>query len=217
MERSIQKATRKPRTKGAIMLAAALLVVPLFAGSALARDHDDRHDRRQRIEHRNDRHDRGRARPDVRSDRRDHRGHHDVRHRDHDRHRHQGYRGHAPSRHHDHHKHRDRDRDRGHLSIRIGTSSHSHVCEYGHYATRTHTVLVSPERHERVWVEPVYATRYDSCGTPYRVLIREGHWKTLHIPAQYETRTERYWVAGACDHGCSHSSTHISGGIKIRF
>ena len=204
MERRTPNPGRKPRRRGALVLAAALLVTPLLAGQALARDRDDRHDRRARIEHRDDRHDRGRAHRDDRHDRRDHRDHARDWPRGHDYDRHRGH-------------HRDHDRDRGHVSIRIGTSSHSHVCEFGHYETRTHTVLIAPARYERVWVEPVYATRYDSCGTPYRVLIREGYWDTVHIPAQYETRTERYWVAGACDHGCSHRSTHISGGIKIRF
>ena len=43
-------------------------------------------------------------------------------------------------------------------------------------------------RHRSVWVDPVYKTLYQPCGTPYRVLVRNGYWKKIWQPGYYETR-----------------------------
>lgn len=104
----------------------------------------------------------------------------------------------------DHDRH---DRDRYHhdrddsLRVRVSWGTPSVVTRTGrwvpgHYVTRTETVLVRPERCERVWVEPLYDTRYDDCGRPYRVLVRDGYWREVTVPARYETRHVEVWVPG---------------------
>jgi hypothetical protein len=70
----------------------------------------------------------------------------------------------------------------------------------GSYATEYRRVWI-PGRTERVWVEPVYGVRVGACGT--RVLIRAGHWKTVHHPGHYETRAVRvhrpgHWAERGC-------------------
>ncbi|MEM9883591.1 MAG: hypothetical protein AAF800_11805 [Planctomycetota bacterium] len=35
--------------------------------------------------------------------------------------------------------------------------------------------------HRRVWVPPVYRTRYDSCGKPLRVCVRRGYYRTVFV------------------------------------
>jgi len=63
----------------------------------------------------------------------------------------------------------------------------------GHYATRVERVVVVPERHERVWVEPVYETRYSAYG-PTRVVVSAGYYRDVCVPARYEDRNVSYWV-----------------------
>ena len=97
---------------------------------------------------------------------------------------------HKNSRHHSKSRHRDKDRDGFSFSIRIG----DHGRRGGH---RGHIPRAGPRwrqpntrclhgRHERVWVPPVHETRYRSCGTGYKVLIRSGFFKLV-------------WRSGDCD------------------
>ena len=59
---------------------------------------------------------------------------------------------------------------------------------------------------ERVWVEPVYGFRavFGHCGT-VRVVLRQGHWRTVQHPGHYEFRDVQvyqpgHWAPrGSCD------------------
>jgi hypothetical protein len=64
----------------------------------------------------------------------------------------------------------------------------------GYYEMRTETVLVTPERIERQWIEPVFVIKYDQTGKPYRIKISEGYYREIVIPARYETRIVQVWV-----------------------
>jgi hypothetical protein len=63
----------------------------------------------------------------------------------------------------------------------------------GHYETVEHRVWVA-ETRSRVWCEPVWATRYDSCGRAYRVIVRSGRYDWVTVPGHYEVKTSRVWV-----------------------
>lgn len=65
----------------------------------------------------------------------------------------------------------------------------------GHYDTVERRVWV-PGHEDRVWVEPVYETRYDAYGRSCEVLVRAGYWKTVRSPGHYETRRDEVWVPG---------------------
>lgn len=62
----------------------------------------------------------------------------------------------------------------------------------GRWETVVERVWV-PGACERVWVEPVYATRYDPCGRAYQVCVRAGYWNTIQHPGHYEERSHRVW------------------------
>ena len=70
----------------------------------------------------------------------------------------------------------------------------------GRYERLPSRVLV-PGRLERIWVPPVFETRYRPCGTAYRVLVTAGFWKELRHPSRYETRYTRRWVPGRYTYG----------------
>ncbi len=53
-----------------------------------------------------------------------------------------------------------------------------------------------PERHERIWRDAVYETRYDSCGRAYTVCVQSAGWGSLTYPGYWDNRTARVWVAG---------------------
>jgi len=65
----------------------------------------------------------------------------------------------------------------------------------GYYETKTEIVLVEPERVEKQYVPPVYETKYEN-GKPVVVMIVEGYYRDVVIPAKYETREVRIWVPG---------------------
>ena len=65
----------------------------------------------------------------------------------------------------------------------------------GHYQTVARRVWI-PETYQKVYIEPVYETRYDECGRPITVLVREGYWTSKCIPGYYETRHDKVWVPG---------------------
>ncbi|HLX63354.1 MAG TPA: hypothetical protein VKX17_18940 [Planctomycetota bacterium] len=57
-------------------------------------------------------------------------------------------------------------------------------------------VVVCPERTERIWVEPVYQTTYDSCGKPVVTCVHEGFFRDVCYRARYEDRYVRVWHSG---------------------
>ncbi len=61
------------------------------------------------------------------------------------------------------------------------------------YRTVARRVWV-PGTVERIWIDPVYETRYDACGRPVRILICEGTWKDIERPGHYEIRYVRVWT-----------------------
>lgn len=65
----------------------------------------------------------------------------------------------------------------------------------GFYETRTEQVLVSPERHEKVWVEPVYRTEKHRDHV-HQELVAAGYFKDVCIPAQYQTVQRQVFVPG---------------------
>ncbi len=61
--------------------------------------------------------------------------------------------------------------------------------------TRHEQILVSPERHERQWVQPRWEVSYNRIGDRVNVL-RPGYWTEVCIPARYETRCVQTVVPG---------------------
>jgi hypothetical protein len=65
----------------------------------------------------------------------------------------------------------------------------------GHYETAEQRVWVAGgERRE--WIPPRYETRYDECGRPYSVLVRQGAWKVERANGHFEVRPVTVWVEG---------------------
>jgi hypothetical protein len=64
------------------------------------------------------------------------------------------------------------------------------------YEKREEQVLVSPERHDRVWIADEFETHLDHYGRAHRVLVRPGYWKEVCIPAKYETRCTNVLIPG---------------------
>lgn len=64
-----------------------------------------------------------------------------------------------------------------------------------------------PGCSRRVWVPPVYETRYDGCGRPYVVEVACGHRETIHEPGYYELRRPHGHGHGH-GHGRGHGSWH---------
>lgn len=89
-------------------------------------------------------------------------------------------------------------RDRGSYGrardVRWTSRSYRHWVP-GHYESVPYKTFV-PARIERVWIPAVHETRYRSCGTPYQVLVRPGHFEEIRRPAHYETHYRRQWVPG---------------------
>lgn len=79
----------------------------------------------------------------------------------------------------------------------------------GHFQRVTYQVFVQA-RSEKVWVPPAYVTRYDFCGRPYQVLVREGHFRTIRRPAHYETRTGKKWIPGNDVTACGPASHRVA-------
>jgi len=96
--------------------------------------------------------------------------------------------------------------DHGRLAVGYGKGYGSYrrcapVRAAGHYETIERRVWVPGER-EKVWIDPVYETRYDHCGRPYSVMVCPGRWTVRVHPAHYETRCERVWVPAAYGPHC---------------
>lgn len=65
----------------------------------------------------------------------------------------------------------------------------------GHYRTVRERVWV-PGCVQRVWVEPRYGWRRDSCGRFFRGCLSEGRYERVEQPGRYEYRDTRIWVNG---------------------
>lgn len=55
---------------------------------------------------------------------------------------------------------------------------------------------------ERVWVQAVYETRYDSCGRAYTVCVQPARWESVCVPGRYEWRERRVWVSSGWRRHC---------------
>jgi hypothetical protein len=66
----------------------------------------------------------------------------------------------------------------------------------GRWETRTERVWV-PGASRKVWVPPIYRTRYDHCGHAYQVQVRPGYWDTIQEQGCWEHRDTRVWVPHA--------------------
>jgi len=102
----------------------------------------------------------------------------------------------------------------GHLGIRLGFGGLSPIANRGpsryvtsryrtparvwiegYYRTDYRKVLVQA-RQEKRWVPARYETRYDECGEAYSVLVQDGYWSLVTIPARYENRPVKSWIPG---------------------
>ncbi len=73
------------------------------------------------------------------------------------------------------------------------TYGHRGYGAFQRYRTVVRRVWI-PGTVERVWIEPVYETRYDACGRPIRILVCEGTWKDIERPGHYAIRYVRVWT-----------------------
>ena len=84
-------------------------------------------------------------------------------------------------------------------AVRPSACSHGYVTSRvwvpGHYESVCERVWV-PGLSQRVWVDPIFELRYDSCGNALRVLASPGHWKTIQQPGHFEDRSVRLWTPG---------------------
>jgi len=166
----MQRKTNKPGKRALVLLAAAL-AVPLFAGNAFA-DNDNRgrrdNDNNRRQSDRNDRNDR--------NDRRDKDRH------DNDR------RWSGRNDRHD-------DNNKGSIFFSFGAPVTrvivSDPCEATNHASGY---------YRQEWCPPVYETRYDACGRPYTVLASAGHynqvWVSTSPPVVHTYRTNSIVIGG---------------------
>lgn len=81
---------------------------------------------------------------------------------------------------------------RGSVRARIG-HGYEHGSPSGHWQEVRRQVWI-PGATERVWEEPRYEYRTDSCGRVVRVLVRPAGWRVVECAGRYEWRTERVWV-----------------------
>lgn len=65
----------------------------------------------------------------------------------------------------------------------------------GHYETVRERVWI-PFRVQKVWIEPAYEWRRDSCGRAFMACVSTGHYEMVEHPGRYEHRSTRVWVAG---------------------
>lgn len=86
-------------------------------------------------------------------------------------------------------------RSNGYVTRRAPSCPPQRVWIRGYWKTVDEKVWVAGSK-EKVWREPVYETRHDSCGRAYRVLVRPGFWEWVQTPGCWVTRPQRVWVAG---------------------
>jgi len=56
--------------------------------------------------------------------------------------------------------------------------------------------VFEPGHFERVWVEPVFETRYDPCGRPRQVQVCDGYWKDVFVPGRKISKRVRVFRPG---------------------
>jgi hypothetical protein len=71
----------------------------------------------------------------------------------------------------------------------------------GTYVTRTENVLVVPAHYEDRWVPPLVEIRHRSSHPPVTIVLREGYYEKVLVPARYELREVRQWVRGCWREG----------------
>ena len=92
------------------------------------------------------------------------------------------------------------------FSISVGSGGHGHLSVHkpcapkpvwvpGHWTTVRERVWI-PASYEQVWIEPVFATKYDECGNPYQVMVEAGHYDTVCTPGHYDVQIVNQWVDG---------------------
>ena len=64
----------------------------------------------------------------------------------------------------------------------------------GRYECVTKKVWVAGATH-REWCPPVYETRCDLFGNPYRALVQAGYYRTVQEPGFWDHQSERVWVS----------------------
>lgn len=101
---------------------------------------------------------------------------------------------------------RDRDRDHGHnrdsrggvqFQIAVRDPGPAYCPPTGHYIERQVQVLVAPGHYEERRTAPVLENRTDYYGHRYTVEVVPAGCVRVWVPAVYETRCERVWVADA--------------------
>lgn len=80
-----------------------------------------------------------------------------------------------------------------HWDVGLGVGFSQPVYSDGHYETRVERVIVAPERVERQWIGAAYETRYIH-GRPQTVLVRDGFYRDVIVPARVEERYVKVWV-----------------------
>ncbi len=84
----------------------------------------------------------------------------------------------------------------GSIGIQIGYPNYAPAScppQYGgHWETVNDRVWIAGAC-EQVWIQPVYETRWDSCGRPYQVCVRAGYWSTVQHPGHWEERPRQVW------------------------
>lgn len=66
----------------------------------------------------------------------------------------------------------------------------------GRWVWRKQRVCVEPARVDRIWVDPVYRWHVQPCGARVQILVHEGYWRLVDVPARYEVVRKRVWVNG---------------------
>ncbi len=65
-----------------------------------------------------------------------------------------------------------------------------------HYEARSEQVLVSPAHYEKQCIPAQYETRRDRFGRTSSVCVKPETWTEVYVPDQYETRTVQVLVPG---------------------
>ncbi len=112
-----------------------------------------------------------------------------------------------------HNRHESRaHRSKGHVDVNIG---------YGHRFGRgvARRVPVSPGHYEKRWIPAVTETRYDDCGRPYTVVIREACYESVWVAPRYVThyvhKRPRFTRSHHRPHGGHYGGIQVFG--RFRF
>ena len=104
-----------------------------------------------------------------------------------------------------HERHESRaHRSKGHVDINIGYRQRHRVAR---------RILVSPGHFEKRWIPAVTETRYDDCGRPFTVVIREACYEKVWVAPRYVTRYVHHRPRHTRYHRRRHRRHH--GGIQV--